>query len=228
MVSARGRLRIRVHGALSLPLAAAAVNRTPESTPQVGKALEDVIEQARQAITEDRSAIEGLRSSKQEGADLEKAISRFGRELAANQSEPDRAEFHVNVEGATRSLSPILANELCQIAIEALRNAFRHAHARRIDVEVRYAPREFRVRVRDDGKGIEPKVLDGGRDGHYGLIGVRERTRLAGGKLDFWSELGSGTEIELKVLASLAYARDSGFRAATLATKIRRIIPRNG
>jgi signal transduction histidine kinase len=155
---------------------------------------------------------------------LEAAISRFGQNLAANQPEPAAPEFYVNVEGATRPLAPILADEIYHIAIEALRNAFRHAHARRIEVEIRYGRREFRVHVRDNGKGIKPEVLQTGRDGHYGILGMRERTRLAGGRLVFWSELDSGTELELTVPASLAYAKDSGSKAATLAEKISRIL----
>jgi signal transduction histidine kinase len=192
--------------------------------PEAKHAIENVVEEARHAITEGRNAVEGLRSSKHEGSDLEAAISRFGENLAANQPEPAVSEFYVNVEGATRPLAPILADEIYHIAIESLRNAFRHAQARRIEVEIRYDAREFRVRVRDNGKGIEPTVLEGGRDGHYGIVGMRERTRLVGAKLVFWSELDSGTEIELTVPASLAYAKDSGSRPATLVQKIRRIL----
>ena len=191
--------------------------------PDVRQAVETVVEEARHAITEGRNAIEGLRSSKHEGSDLEAAISRFGEELAAKQSESVVPEFYVNVVGASRPLAAILADEIYHIAIEALRNAFRHAHARRIEVEIRYGRREFRVHVRDNGKGIKPEVLQTGRDGHYGIVGMRERTRLAGGRLDFWSELDSGTELELTVPASLAYAKDFGSRPATLAQKIRRI-----
>ena len=127
--------------------------------PEARNSLENVIEQARHAITEARNAIEGLRSSKYEGSDLEGAISRFGQRLAANQSDPPPPELQINVEGATRRLAPILASEIYHIAIEALRNAFHHAKARRIEVEIRYGAREFRLRVRDDGKGIDPKIL---------------------------------------------------------------------
>jgi signal transduction histidine kinase/ligand-binding sensor domain-containing protein len=199
-----------------------AVSYQVADRPEAKQAIEEVVEQARHAITEGRNAIEGLRSSKHEGSDLEAAISRCGQELASNQSESAGPEFLVNVEGATRPLAPILANELYHIAIEALRNAFRHAHAQRIEVEIRYGSRQLRVRVRDNGKGIEPAVIQDGRDEHYGIVGMRERTRLAGGRLVFWSEVDSGTEVELTVPASLAYAKDSS-SSATLAEKIRRI-----
>jgi signal transduction histidine kinase len=75
-------------------------------------------------------------------------------------------------------------------------------------VEIRYDDRQLRLRVRDDGKGIEPKVLkDDGRSGHFGLRGMRERAKLVGGKLDVWSELDTGTEVELTIPASIAYAK---------------------
>ena len=118
------------------------------------------------------------------------------------------AEFHVEVEGTPRDLHPILRDEVYRIAGEALRNAFQHAQAQRIEVEIRYDERQLRLRVRDDGKGIDPKVLnEGGRAGHYGLQGMRERAKLMGGKLAVWSELDSGTEVELRIPASDAYER---------------------
>jgi len=91
-----------------------------------------------------------------------------------------------------------------------MRNAFRHANARRIEVEIHYDQRRLRLRVRDDGRGIDPKVLaEGKRAGHHGLPGMYERAKLVGGKLSVWSELDSGTEAELTVPASVAYAKGS-------------------
>jgi signal transduction histidine kinase len=111
------------------------------------------------------------------------------------------------VEGETRNLHPILRDEIYRIAAEALRNAFRHAQARKVEVEIRYDDDRFRLRVRDDGKGIDPAFLSGkGSEGHYGLPGMRERATLIGGKLVVWSEVDAGTEVELRVPASAAYA----------------------
>ena len=88
-----------------------------------------------------------------------------------------------------------------------MRNAFRHAQARQIEVEFRYEERQLRLRVRDDGKRVDPKLLnEEGRPGHWGLHGMHERAELVGAHLDVWSELNSGTEVELRVPASLAYA----------------------
>ena len=79
--------------------------------------------------------------------------------------------------------------------------------ARQVEVEIRYDDQQFRLRVRDDGKGIDPAVLSGqGPEGHFGLPGMRERAKLIGGKLVIWSEVGAGTEVELRIPAAAAYA----------------------
>jgi signal transduction histidine kinase len=126
----------------------------------------------------------------------------------------------LEVEGTPRDLHPILRDEVYRIACEALRNAFKHANAKRIEVEIRYDERQLRLRLRDDGRGIDPKNLEeGGRAGHYGLRGMRERAKLMGGKLTVWSELDSGTEVELRIPASRAYEIPPARRRWWLAEK---------
>jgi hypothetical protein len=99
--------------------------------------------------------------------------------------------------------------------------ALRQAEAKRIEVEIRYDERQLRLRVRDDGKGIDPKHLEeAGRAGHYGLRGMRERAKLMGGKLAVWSELDSGTEVELRIPASRAYETFTARRRSWLAEKL--------
>jgi signal transduction histidine kinase len=102
---------------------------------------------------------------------------------------------------------PIVRGEVYRITGEALRNAFSHARAHHIEVEITYAERLFRLRIRDDGKGIAPEILEHDRPGHYGLAGMRERAREIGAKLSIWSGAGTGTEIELSVPGSSAYGR---------------------
>jgi signal transduction histidine kinase len=112
------------------------------------------------------------------------------------------------VEGTSRDLAPLVRDEVHRIACEAVRNAFLHAQARRIEVEIQYAERQLRLRVRDNGKGIDPKILkEGGRAGHHGLPGMQERAKLVGGKLTVVSRLDSGTEAELSIPASFAYLK---------------------
>jgi len=182
----------------------------PDRPEEAQQTLDGAIEEARQAIAEGRDAVQGLRSSPVLTEDLGRALSTFGEGLAANSNGASRPEFQVRVEGTPRSLAPVVRDEVYRIAGEGLRNAFRHSGARRIEVNIDYDKRRLRLRVRDDGKGIDPKVLDaGGRAGHHGLPGMQERARLAGGKLAVWSQSGSGTEIELTISAAIAYAKSA-------------------
>ena len=119
-------------------------------------------------------------------------------------------------------MSSTTRNEVCRVALEILRNAYRHAHATRIEAEIRYDDRVLRLRIRDNGRGIDPKVLtDGGIAGHWGLRGVRERAERIGAQLDFWSEAGAGTEVQLTVPADVAYQAARGDVRSRLLRKIR-------
>jgi signal transduction histidine kinase len=192
----------------------------PTRTAEAKQTLDSAIEQAAQAITEGRDAVQGLRSSTVVTNDLALAINTLGEELAGGETNPNAAEFHVRVERTPRALHPILRDEVYRIAGEALRNAFRYAEAGRIEVEIRYDERQFGLRVRDDGKGIDSKLLnDDERPGHYGMRGMRERAKLLGGKLTVWSEVEAGTEVELSIPAAKAYATADGRRRSWLAEK---------
>ncbi|TMH70321.1 MAG: histidine kinase, partial [Betaproteobacteria bacterium] len=182
--------------------------------------LERAIDQAAQAITEGRDAVQGLRSSAVESNDLALAIRTFGEELRADQIGNASVVLGVVVEGTPRTLHPILRDEIYRIACEALRNAFKHASATQIEVELRYDERQLRLRVRDDGKGIDPRFLiEEGRAGHYGLHGMRERAKLMGGKLTVWSALDSGAEVELSIPAARAYATSGSTRRSWFAKR---------
>ena len=177
----------------------------PERPAEAKEKLDGAIEYAAKAITEGRDAVQGLRSSTVERNDLALAISALGAEVEADPSSV-RPAFHVAVEGETREFHPVVRDEIYKIAAEALRNAFRHAHAGQVEVEIRYDAEQFRLRVRDDGKGIDPAVLaNQGLEGHYGLRGMPERAALIGGKLAVWSEVGAGTEVELRLPANTVY-----------------------
>ena len=118
--------------------------------------------------------------------------------------------FHVVVEDPPRDLHPILRDEIYAIAREAVRNAFRHAQARNIEAEIKYGGSLLQLRIRDDGNGIDPRVVAEGRAGHFGVPGMRERANRIGGKLDVWSATGAGTEIELSIPGSIAYGTSPG------------------
>jgi len=189
-----------------------ALDLLPGRSAEAKQVLASAIDQAADAITEGRDAVQGLRASTIETNDLADSIRALGEELASENG--DKATLRVEVQGTQRALHPIVRDEIFRIAGEALRNAIRHASARQIEVEIRYDERQMRLRVRDDGIGIDPAVLRAeGRAGHFGLHGMRERSKLAGGKLTVWSGLDAGTEVELTIPASHAYAATSRSRS---------------
>jgi hypothetical protein len=191
----------------------AATNLLPGHPEEAKHKFESIIDQAARAIAEGRDAVQDLRSSTVVANDLARAISAVGVELAVGASDLDSAIVCVNVEGTPRNLHPILRDDVYRIAAEAVRNAVRHAGAHLIQVDVQYGDRQLRLRIRDEGKGIDPKVLDDrARAGHWGLPGMRERAELIGGRLEVRSRIGWGTEIDLSIPASTAYANSPGSR----------------
>jgi ligand-binding sensor domain-containing protein len=163
--------------------------------------LEKSLERGDQAIAEGRSTVYELRSNATATNDLAEAIRTLGDELTTK----DSAAFRLVVEGPVRELRPIIRDELYRISCEGLRNAFGHAEASRIETEIAYGYRIFRLCIRDDGKGIPADILEEGRAGHFGLPGMRERARQIGGKFEIWSGTRAGTEIELTIAAAIAY-----------------------
>jgi signal transduction histidine kinase len=190
-------------------------NLLPARPGEAKQLLESALDNAAQAITEARDAVHELRSSTVVTNDLAAAVTALGKELIAHHTtsaaSQDPATFLVEVEGTPQELPPILRDEVYRIAGEALRNAFRHSRAQRIEVEIRYGGRELQVRIRDDGSGIDPSILSHeGRAGHWGLLGMRERAKRIGGQMDLWSKLGAGTEVDLRISASVAYQAYTG------------------
>jgi signal transduction histidine kinase len=195
----------------------AARNLLPERTGEAIRTLDNAISEGDAAIAEGRDAIQGLRGEQSLESSLEYLLTTAGEELARSASaDGEPPEFRVVVEGGPRLLSPVLQDEVYGIAREIPRNAFRHAHASRIEAEVAYDSEFLRLRIRDNGKGIDPKILgQGARRGHWGLPGVRERANRIGARLKLWSGSGAGTEAELNVPARIAYGtvqHGEGFR----------------
>src|SRR5262249_37126840 len=114
-------------------------------------------------------------------------------------------DFHVNVLGRQQLLNPLIQQEIYRIGREALLNAFCHSGAKRIEVELEYADQNLQMRVRDDGIGINPHVLRNGREGHWGLAGMRERAERIGGLLKISSSPDHGTEVRLSIPSGIAF-----------------------
>jgi len=199
----------------------------PERPAEARERLEGALDQAAAAITEGRDAVQGLRSSAVQTNDLANGIFAIGQELTAVAPAADSPIIDVDVQGVPRNLNPIVRDEAYRIAGEALRNAFRHAEARRIAVEVRYDRRQFSVRVRDDGKGFEEKsVTRAALGGHFGLPGMRERAEVVGGRLEVWSKINSGTQIQLSIPGAIAY--DGSRRRSRLSQVFSKNSPESG
>ncbi len=176
--------------------------------------LGSAIDQTAHAITEGRNAVQGLRASTLETNDLALAITNLGEDLAAEARVDKPVAMSVAIEGSPRTLQPIVRDEAYRIAAEALRNAFRHADAKELEVELRYDARQLRLRIRDNGRGIPSEYLAAeGRAGHFGLRGMRERAELMGGRLTIWTAPDSGTEVELTIPAAHAYTEAAARRS---------------
>jgi signal transduction histidine kinase len=182
-------------------------NVLPSRPDEAKRRVDRAIEQATNAITDGRDTVHALRSGGSTAIDLDQAISNFARELLSGASDLV-PQIHVRVEGTPRSLNPVVRDEVYRIATEAIRNAVRHSNARSIEVEIRYDDEQLRLRIGDDGGGIDPAILNQDhKTGHWGLPGMRERAKLVGGTLEVWSQVEKGTEIELSIPAASVYAR---------------------
>jgi signal transduction histidine kinase/ligand-binding sensor domain-containing protein len=167
--------------------------------------FEKTLEIGDRAIREGRHAVQDLRSASTT-SDLTQAVRALGDELASGNG----AAFRLVVEGLMRELHPIVRDEIYSIAREALRNAFTHACASRIEAEMDFNDRLLQMRIRDDCKGITPGIAEQGSAGHYGLAGMRERARQIDSKVVILSGPETGTEVELSVPGSVAYAKRPG------------------
>jgi len=181
-------------------------NLLPDRSAEAIQTLDKALDGAEQAIVEGRDAIHDLRSLAPAAQGLAEEITALGEELIAEDTNKDPAQFRVVIEGSVRVLHPNVHLDISRIAREALRNAFIHSQGRLIETEITYSDKLFRLRIRDDGKGLDPNVRDQGeRTGHWGLRGMRERAERLGGELDLWSEPGAGTEVELRLPGSIVY-----------------------
>jgi signal transduction histidine kinase len=153
-----------------------------------------------QVIEEGRDAVRGLRSTSGNTDDLETAFSQIGQQFENGEVK----DYRVIVAGKPVELHPIIRDEAYRIGREALVNAFHHSQANKIEVELEYT-KNLRVVVRDDGAGIDQQVLELGKDGHWGLAGMRERAENIGARLKVWSRANSGTEVELLIPGHIAF-----------------------
>ncbi|WP_246387864.1 triple tyrosine motif-containing protein [Chiayiivirga flava] len=180
-------------------------DRLPADDP-LRETMERALDRAEGVLVEGRDRVRELRAADGETSDLRAALLRLGQDLEADS--PTR--FRVAVVGRAEPLTPLVREEIYCIVREAIFNAFQHADARLVEVEISYARSELRVSVRDDGRGIDADVLGAGRKpGHWGLPGMRERAQRVGASVEVLSKPGVGTDVLLRMPRALAFA-DAG------------------
>ncbi len=162
--------------------------------------LTRVLRRMNRIIEEGRESVSGLRVPDDDDS-LESALARDAEHFKGER----QIDVRLAVKGKPRPLDPLARDAVYQISREALANTFRHAQAKHVEVDVEYSRDELTVRVRDDGRGMAPNIVDAGRPGHFGLPGMRERAEQMGAVLRLWSRVGAGTEVEIHVPAKTAF-----------------------
>ena len=172
---------------------------------------DDVVADARDRVRELRGA-DGT-------ADLCANVEQL---VAATPFDPP-IPVRILVEGKPRPLHPLVAAEVTRIVREALFNIAHHAHASSAEIAIGFEPRYLAIRTRDDGVGIPEDVLvRGHKDGHFGMIGMRERAGKIGGSITISSTPGEGSEVTLTLPAELAFAKRRPRRRIRLPRFLRR------
>jgi len=187
---------------ITLRMQGVSKNLPVEDPPR--KMMEEVLDRADEVLREARQRVRNLRRRATDENELPDRLTKCGQELAEDHT----ATFTLAIVGEPRVLESTVQDEAYRIIVESLTNAFRHASASKIEVEVTYDSSALRIRVRDDGVGIDKALLSSGQPGHWGLTGMRERARALRAELNIWTRGAAGTEVELVVPASIAYPRE--------------------
>jgi signal transduction histidine kinase len=151
----------------------------------------------RNSIAEARRYVWDLRSQALENNDLPAALTETARRLTAETS----VQAQVQVSGTFRPLPPLVESNLLRIGQEAINNAVKHAGADRILINLKFDNKHVQLSVRDDGRGFDADKQTS-VNGHFGLVGMRERADQIGGALFIRSREGEGTEVTVDVPVS--------------------------
>jgi signal transduction histidine kinase/ligand-binding sensor domain-containing protein len=159
-----------------------------ELTGLARRQIQNTIREARQAIldlrqtsTDEENLVDGLRQITEDAS----------REFAQNVG--------LVITGNPPSLARSCAYQLLMVTREALHNALIHAHATRVEVQLKHDVRTITIFVKDNGRGLPPELASGSEIGHFGLQGMRERMMHLGGSLEIESRPSSGTVVTVRV-----------------------------
>jgi signal transduction histidine kinase len=187
--------------------------KDPADHDRVLRALEQLSTWLAQATEEGRAALHSLRASATETNNLADAFRRVVEECRADTT----AQITFSVKGRARDLHPIVRDEVYRVGYEAIRNACVHSRATRIGVALEYGD-DLTLRISDNGIGIDVAVIEMGKEGHFGLRGMRERAERIGAPFTLVSGPGTGTAVAVIVPGSIAFRSHS--RRKALLTNI--------
>ena len=171
-----------------------------EDHARMVRAMEQVSMWLEQAIQEGRAALNSLRASTIEKNDLAEAFGRAIKECARES----QAETSLSVTGVPREMHPVVRDEIYRVGYEAIRNSCAHSGGDRVGVTLEYA-HDLTLRVSDNGSGVNAEVVEKGKDGHFGLPGMRERAERIGSKFTIVSSTDTGTVVTLVVPGRIAF-----------------------
>jgi signal transduction histidine kinase/ligand-binding sensor domain-containing protein len=204
-VQERTRLACDLHDTLlqtiqaSKYVADAALKCSADANPVRGS-IEQLSVWLGQAIEEGRATLNSLRTSITETNDLAETFRRAIEECRIQSS----LEATFSLVGEVSAMHPIVRDEVYRIGYEAIRNACAHSQATQLQVVLAYAE-DLILCVSDNGVGIDPAFVSEGKQGHFGLQGMRERAGRIRAKLTVETSPGSGTEIKLIVPGRIIY-----------------------
>jgi len=201
VLAERTRIAREIHDTLAqgfvgisvqLELAAQMLSSSPQA---VGEQLNQTRKLVRDSLAEARSSIWNLRSNEPESVDF---ASRFSNAIRARTAAKP-IETHIQFTGTYRALPPNVESELLKIALEAVANVLQHSGATHLDIQVQYEIKRLRMQIEDNGVGLSSDMADATPAGHFGVIGMRERTHAIGGTFTMNSVPGAGTKISLEL-----------------------------
>jgi len=165
--------------------------------PKVEKTLDQVVNLTEQGTNNLRRLVQGLRPIYIEDLGLATALA-----MQENDNDPTQGvQIHFWQEGSERRLKPEVEMAMYRMAQTALSNVFQHAQAKNAWITLIFQPEIVVLEIRDDGLGFNPPAdpLHYARMGHYGLLGLYERSELIGAKLTIRSVPGEGTRVIIRV-----------------------------
>jgi signal transduction histidine kinase len=190
----------------------------PHDAAGMQRAMEELSIWLGQAAQEGRETVNALRTSTTQQNDLVQAFRRALEDCERKSP----MQGSLSVTGDPKEMHPVVRDEVFRIGYEAIRNACMHSRGSRLEVGVNYS-QDLTVRVADNGVGIDPAMVDKGKEGHFGLQGLRERAARISAKLTVVSSPNAGTEITVVVPGNIVFRKQNNTPSAKIMSLLRRI-----